>query len=106
MAHQKHRPRRIAPRAYNALVDALSVVSWNLQPFERLLRLDLRDHPALLSSLPFGGMKRQVASDLVGRLSENEDRYQDVTLALMLEIAAMDDFPNLRAQQDRESLVG
>src|SRR6266851_4655697 len=105
MANQNQRPKRIAPGAYTALVEALSVVFWNLQPFERFLRLALRDHPALLAGLTFGGLKRQVASDLVGLLSGNEDRYQDVTLALMLEVAAMDDFPNLKAQKDRDTLI-
>jgi hypothetical protein len=105
MAPSKHRAQRIAPGAYNGLVEALAVVFWNLRPFEQFLRVALRDHPELLSGLTFGGLKRQVASDLVSRLAENEGRYQDVTLELMLEVAAMDDFPNLRAQQDRESLV-
>ena len=86
-------------------MEAISVVFWNLQPFERFLRLALRDHPELLAGLTFGGLKRQVASDLVSRLSENEDRYQEVTLALMLEVAAMDDFPNLKVQKDRDTLI-
>ena len=105
MAYPKHRPKRIAPGAYNALVEALSVVFWNRRPFEQFLRVALRGHPELLSGLTFDGLKRQVASDLVGHLADNEDRYQEVTLALMLEIAAMDDFPNLRSQADQDSLI-
>ncbi len=70
MAHPTHRVKRIAPGAYNALVEALSVVFWNLPTFERFLRLALRDNPELLAGLTFGGPKRQVASDLVGRLSD------------------------------------
>jgi hypothetical protein len=105
LANPKPRPKRIAPGAYNALTDALAVVFWNLRPFEQYLRVALRDRPELLAGLTFVGLKRQVASDLVNRLAENEDRYQEVTLGLMLELSAMDDFPNLRAQPDRDSLV-
>jgi hypothetical protein len=97
--------KRIAPGAYDALVDALSVVFWNKAPFERFLRLALREHPELLSGLAFGGLKRQVASDLVMQLASNEARYQVVTLGLMLEVAAMEDFPNLQQQADHDDLV-
>ncbi len=97
--------KRIAPGAYDALVDALSVVFWNKAPFERFLRLALRGHPELLSGLTFGGLKRQVASDLVMQLASNEAKYQTVTLGLMLEVAAMDDFPNLQQQADHDDLV-
>jgi len=97
--------KRIAPGAYDALVDALSAIYWNKGPFERFLRLALRDHPELLSGLVFSGLKRQVASDLVMQLATNEDRYQEVTLALMLEVAAMDDFSNLKQQADHAQLL-
>jgi hypothetical protein len=92
MAKPNLSSKRIAPGAYDALVDALSVVFWNKAPFERFLRLSLREHPELLSGLTFGGLKRQVASDLVMQLASSEAKYQAVTLGLMLEVAAMDDF--------------
>jgi hypothetical protein len=105
MPNPAYRARRIAPGAYNALVDALAVVYWNLQPFERFIRVHLRDHPELLAGLSFQGFKRQTASDLVGLLADNEDRYQGVTLGLMLEISGMDDFPNLKSQKDADALL-
>lgn len=104
MSTSKNRAKRIAPGAYDALIEALAVVFWNKQPFERFLRLTLRDYPELLSGLTFDSPKRQVASDLIMRLAETEDRYQPVTLALMLQVSAMHDFPNLRAQVDRQEL--
>jgi hypothetical protein len=97
--------KRIAAGAYDALVDALAVVFWNKGPFERFIRVALRDHPELLAGLAFSGLKRQVASDLVMRLAEGEARYQSVTLDLMLQVAAMEDFPNLQAQADKTELI-
>src|SRR5207237_7205969 len=38
------------------------------------------------------------------RLAQNEDRFQAVTLKLMLEVSGMNDFSNLRNQVDREDL--
>lgn len=105
MAAPRNSAQRIAPGAYDALAEALAVVFWNKPPFERFLRVALRDHPELLSGLTFTGLKRQVASDLVMRLASKETQYQSVTLDLMLEIAAMDDFPNLRQQPDKSNLV-
>jgi Restriction endonuclease len=105
MAQPKHGTKRIAPGAYDALVEALAAVFWNKVPFERFLRLTLRDHPEVLSGLTFDSPKRQVASDLVMHLGENEERYQAVTLSLMLQLSTTDDFPNLRAQADRDGLI-
>jgi restriction endonuclease Mrr len=39
------------------------------------------------------------------QLASSEARYQAVTLGLMLEVAAMDDFPNLQQQADHKELV-
>jgi hypothetical protein len=104
MSPSKHSTKRIAAGAYDALIEALAVVFWNKQPFERFIRLVLRDQPELLSGLTFDSPKRQVASDLVMRLAETEERYQAVTLVLMLQVSDMHDFPNLRAQVDRKEL--
>jgi hypothetical protein len=105
MSAQAHRAKRIAPAAYDALVDALAVIFWNKQPFERFVRLTLRDHPAVLAAIDFGGLKRQAAGDLVMRLASDEDKYQDVTLDLMLGVARMDHFANLESQADAAQLV-
>lgn len=97
--------KRIAPAAYDALADALALIFWNKGPFQRFLRLQLHDHPELLAGLNFDDPKRQVASELIMRLAAREERYQAVTLKLMLDVAAIDDFPNLRQQQDAADLV-
>src|SRR5918995_2731902 len=104
MPAHTHRAKRIAPAAYDALVDALAVIFWNKQPFERFVRLTLRDHPEVLAGVDFSGLKRQAAADFVMRLASDEGRYQDVTLDLMLEVARMDRFANLESQADAPQL--
>lgn len=105
MSAHAHRAKRIAPAAYDALVDALAVLFWNKQPFERFVRLTLRDHPEVLAGIDFTGLKRQAAADLVMRLASDEDRCQDLTLDLMLEVAQMDRFSNLESQADAQHLI-
>jgi hypothetical protein len=97
--------KRIAPGAYDALVDALALVFWNKPPFERFVRLSLRDHPELLAGVDFQGPKRQAASDVVMRMAAEESKYQSSVLDLMMSVAAMSDFPNLRTQADGAALL-
>jgi hypothetical protein len=98
--------KRIDVRAYNALAEALAVVFWNKQPLARYLRGMLRDVPEVLTDLDFyGDTKRETAGRLVDHLLDEEAKYQRVTIALMLNVAAMDSFPNLQGREDSTQLV-
>jgi hypothetical protein len=98
--------KQLDPRAYNALADALTVIYWNKKPWERYLRGALHDAPEILAALDFAGStKRETAGRLVDMLMRNEDRYQEITIGLMLDVAKTDSFPNLAAQQDGAQMV-
>jgi Restriction endonuclease len=97
--------QKIAPGAYLALGEALAVIYWNLRPFESFVRAALHEQPEILARLNFSATKREVATNLVDILAANERKYQAVTIGLMLEVSAMDSFPNLRQQQDAEYLT-
>lgn len=93
--------KRLKTEAYQALRDALAVMTWFKRPFQSFLRTALRDNPELLAGLDFdGSTKREVADDLVGRLADREARYQDVTIRLMLEIAALTRFPDIERLEE------
>jgi hypothetical protein len=92
--------KRISTEAYQALRDALAVITWNKRPFETFLRTALRESPEVLAGLPFSEPKRIVADALVDRLVEREQRYQSVALLLMLEIGSMKSFPNIEQIKD------
>jgi hypothetical protein len=102
---KQHKVQRIAPGAYQALREALAKAFWYKRNFETYLRMALRNHPELLAGLNFGDVKRWVAHDLVDRLADREDRYQQVTLQLMTEIASMESFPDLESLDDAETRV-
>jgi hypothetical protein len=92
--------RKISTSAYQALREALPVITWHKRPFETFLRTALRESPELLAGLNFQEPKRVVADQLVDRLVATESKHQDVTLELMLEIAGMTSFPNLEQLKD------
>jgi len=94
--------KRISAEAYQALREALPAIFWNKRPYQTYLRTALRDHPELLAGLPFDDTKRVVADALVDRLIEKEQKYQEVTLSLMLEVASMTAFPNIELIKEPE----
>ena len=95
----------IAPGAYQAIREALSVIFWYKRSFAGYLRGSLRDQPALLIGLNFGDLKRNIADALVDRLQQDENSYRDVTIRLMLEIASMERFPDLEVFEDADTRV-
>ncbi|MFD4559059.1 restriction endonuclease [Streptomyces sp. NPDC058469] len=94
------RKKTMNQSAYLALIEALTFIFWNKGPFELYVRGMLQDHSELLARLDFGATKREVSGQLVKLLRANEARYLDLTVALMLDIAAMETFPNLTFQED------
>ncbi|MFF3138676.1 restriction endonuclease [Streptomyces mirabilis] len=99
------RKKTMNPSAYLALIEALTLIFWNKKPFELYLRGMLQDHSELLARLDFGATKREVSGQLAKLLRANEARYLDLTVALMLDIAAMETFPNLTNQVDGDDMV-
>ena len=93
--------KRLSTEAYQALRDALAVMTWFKRPFKTFLRTALRDHPELLAGLDFdGSTKREVADDLVWRLTDQESRYQGVAIRLMLEVASLTRFPDIERLEE------
>jgi Restriction endonuclease len=95
------RTGRLTHAAWDAVLEAVAVFHWWKDDQTRFLRSVLREHPELLSRLPFGSSKRAVASELVSILSADEARYQDVALDLIEELARFDQrFPKLARLDD------
>ncbi|MFF7080122.1 restriction endonuclease [Streptomyces lavendulae] len=103
--HDSDRKKTINPSAYLALVEGLTLIFWNKGPFELYLRAMLKNHSEVLARLDFGATKREVSGQLVNLLRANEACYLEATVALMLDIAAMETFPNLTTQVDGDLMV-
>lgn len=87
--------KRISTEAYQALRDALAVVTWYKRQFQTLVTTSLRDSPELVAGLNFSDTKRNVTDELVRPLVSQETRYQGVAIRFMLEIASMTRFPDV-----------
>ena len=95
---------RISTASYENLREALSVVTWYKRSFERLARGLLRGQPELLAQLSFSGSKRETANMVVDILMGNEQRYSDLTLEIMGELASMERFPDFDRLADKDRL--
>jgi hypothetical protein len=95
--------QRISPNALQALTDALATIVW--------YKTDLRSYlttatgeSSLVASLDWT-YKRRAADELVQRLAADQDRYRDVLVSLMVDVAALDEFPKLRGVDDEAAKV-
>jgi len=92
--------------AYVALTDALAKVYWRKKPFQRHIEMSFRDHPELLSGIPFHETKQIAAEMLVDRLVQKERKYRDFSLSLMLEMSKIQTFTDInRYAADRPQLL-
>ena len=90
--------KRISPNALSALIDALASIVWYKDDLRSYLVAATGD-PILVSSLDWT-YKRRAADEIVSRMAAEQDRYREVLLALMIDVAALEDFPKLRGVED------
>ena len=102
---QDARNKTVNPQAYIALADALTAVYWNKPPFELYVRGMLASCSEILAQLNFDQTKRESSNHLVNLLRANEACYLDVTIALMVDLANMERFPNLEQQVDGTAMI-
>lgn len=87
--------QRISAEGYTALCDALATATWYRKPFKQLVSLHLAEYPELLTQLNFDRRKRETAEELIALLKRDERQYQDLTLALMVELSSRTHFPDI-----------
>ena len=91
--------KRINQSALFALREALAVIYWFRPDLEGFLRATVLA-PEILTRLNFNDTKRVVASELVNLLAADQDRYMQVLLDLMSEVAAFANFDHLARLED------
>jgi hypothetical protein len=93
--------QRIAPDAYPALADALSVIYWRRPHLQCFLRAELASAPELLAGIDWTGQPKRVSvSQLTDRLIASEHRLRDITVDLMVTVAGFEDFSHLLREED------
>ncbi|TKH07592.1 hypothetical protein FC678_22625 [Peribacillus simplex] len=89
----------ISPAAINALKEALTCVYWYKRDLRSYLLHSVRE-PNILGRLNWGDVKRNIVSDFVDFLAENQETYKEELLYLMSDIVKMNDFSHLERLED------
>lgn len=99
--------QRLHPQAYDALRDALTHFYWYKQNLAGFLHGEFAGEPSVLAGLePLTATKRETATAITDRLRQDEDRYRDVTLRVLVTLAGFDEqFPHLARLDDGASKV-
>ena len=95
--------KRISPNGPQALTDALATIVWYKSDLRSYLTTATGES-TLVASLDWT-YKRRAADELVQRLAADQDRYRDVLVSLMVDVAALDEFPKLRGVDDETAKV-
>lgn len=94
---------RISPNALQALTDALSTMFWYKDDL-RTYFVSATGLAETVASLDWT-YKRRAADEFVQRLASDQDRNRDVLIRLMVDVAAVEDFPKLRGIEDEVAKI-
>lgn len=90
--------QRISANALQALTDGLATIVWYKTDLRSYLVAATGD-PTLVASLDWT-YKRRAADEVVQRMASEQERYREMLIRLMVDVAALDDFPKLRGIED------
>lgn len=100
--------KRVSANAIQALKDALTAAFWFKRDLYRYAKAAVGGEPLFLSGIGWTDdnvYKRDSVSTFVDRLVGAQDEHQDLLLAVIVDVAAMDDFPQLRRVDDADSKI-
>jgi Restriction endonuclease len=99
---------RISANAISALKEALTAAFWFKRDLYDYAKAAVGGNPTFLAGIEWTSSeqyKRDSVSLFVDRLVREQDDHQDVLLALLVDVAAMTDFPQLRRTEDPEPKI-
>lgn len=91
--------KRISPASINALKEALTHIYWYKNDLRRFLTHSVSDS-RILSTINWNDYKRNIASQVVDFLANNQKFYLDDLVNLIRAVSDMDDFRHLEALDD------
>jgi len=95
--------QRVSANAISALKDALAVVFWFKRDLYSYAKAAVAGEPTFLAGIEWTSSdqyKRDSASLFVDRLVREQDDHQDLLLGLLVDVAAMTEFPHLERLDD------
>lgn len=100
--------QRVSANAIQALKDALTAAFWFKKDLYSYAKAAVGGEPLFLTGIDWTDAnvyKRDSVSLFVDRLVREQDEHQDLLLALIVDVAAMDDFPQLRRAEDADAKI-
>ncbi len=95
--------QRISANAIGALKDALTAAFWFKRDLYDYAKAAVSGEPTFLAGIDWTEQyKRDSVSLFVDRLVRAQGEHQDLLLALLVDVAAMDEFPQLARAEDPE----
>lgn len=100
--------QRVSANAIQALKDALTAAFWFKRDLYTYAKAAVHGEPLFLAGIGWTDQdvyKRDSVSTFVDRLVRAQDEHQDLLLSLLVDVAAMEDFPYLRRADDSEAKI-
>ena len=100
--------QRISANAISALKDALTAAFWFKRDLYGYAKAAVGGEPLFLAGIEWTSpdqYKRDSVNLFVDRLVRAQDEHQDLLLALLVDVAAMEDFPQLQRVDDPEPKI-
>jgi hypothetical protein len=97
--------QRVSANAISALKDALTTAFWFKRDIYSYAKAAVGGEPLFLAGIDWTSpdqYKRDSVNLFVDRLVREQDEHQELLLALLVDVAAMDDFPQLQRVDDPE----
>ncbi|HWK26357.1 MAG TPA: hypothetical protein VNS09_07345 [Solirubrobacter sp.] len=96
--------QRVSPNAVQALKDALTAAFWFKRDLRSYLSSAINDS-RVLEGVNWDDYKWSIVDTVVDRMVQRPERYHDALVQLMVDVAAMNQFPKLRRHEDAQRLI-
>ena len=91
--------KKISPQAILALKEALTVIFWKKDELKDFIKLSL-NNTAIVGTINWEGTKRESVKELVERMTNRLDIYNDDLMNLLMAVTDITDFPQLEFWDD------
>src|SRR5260221_4705747 len=87
--------KKISPQAILSLKEALSVIFWKKEDLQDFIKLTVVNN-AIVGIIHWSGTKREAVKELIERMTNKPDIYNDDLITLFITVTDFDDFSNLK----------
>ncbi|MET0945050.1 MAG: hypothetical protein ABWY22_06560 [Flavobacterium sp.] len=87
--------KKISPQAVLSLKEALSVIYWRKEDLQQFIKLTI-DNTAIVATINWNVTKREIVKELLNRMTNRLDLFEDDLMNLVLAVTDFNDFSNLQ----------